>query len=153
MSILIKRLPEKKWEDITIEDVNNAIVFGNNHTDTDAFYDDDDTESAMLGRYIIRYIPSTYNNFDADRDALTTLFAGNYARAVCIPGLDEDSTASQKTINALREIAWNFVAGTSDRAYACNRLEEEEALKSIGYTRGEWVTRVGDLLMNMILGL
>lgn len=147
MSILIKRLPEKKWEDITREDVDNAIVFDDSE-ETRARFCVPDAVTGQLGDFAIRLIPGTYANFDADKDSITTLFGGSYASAVYIPGCKEE-----ETLSALREIAWNFVASTSDRAYACNKLEEEVALKYIGYTRVEWINRVGDLLMNMILGL
>lgn len=147
MSILIKRLPEKKWEDITVEDVNNSIVFDDSEETRERFCEED-VVIVHLGDFGIKYIRSTYDNFDADRDALTTLFAGNYAAAVYILGCKEE-----ETVDALRKIAWNFVASTSDRVYACNEWEEEVALKYIGYTRKEWAIRVGDLIMNMILGL
>lgn len=147
MSILIKRLPEKKWEDITVEDVNNAIVFDNSE-ETRARFCEPDAVTEQLGDFGTRFIPATYDSFDADKDAITTLFAGNYASAVYIPGVKEE-----ETIDALREVAWDFVAGSSDRQYARNEWELEVALKYIGYTRGEWVHKVGELMMNMILGL
>lgn len=147
MSILIERLPEKKWEDISIEDVNNAIKFDDSEIIRDRFCEED-AVGAQLGDFGIKYIPAAYDNYDGDRDAITTLFAGDYATAVCIPGCKE-----KETLDALRKVAWNFVARTSDRAYACNWEEEEVALKYIGYTRDAWLSRVCDLLIDMVLGL
>lgn len=147
MSILIKRLPEKKWEDITREDVNNAIDFDYSKETRDRF-NEDDVKSGDLGCYWIKYIPGTYNDFDADKDSITTLFAGNYATAVYLPGLVEPYT-----LDALRMIAWDFVSGTSGRGYACDNNGLEEALDRISFTHSEWIERVGNLLMNMILGL
>lgn len=147
MSILIKRLPEKKWEDITKEDVDNAIEFDNSRETAERF-NEEDIKSGDLGCYWLKYIPGTYGSFDADKDALTTLFAGNYASAVLLPGLNEPYT-----LEALRVIAWDFVAGTSGKGHPISKNELEDMLDRLSFTHSEWIERVGELLMNMILGL